>query len=73
LTFKTDAEIVELLEQYEKDTKALKHEALKMCWYMRGGLSYDDAMALTNQERIMITDIVKSNMETTKKTGMPFF
>lgn len=73
MTLKTDAEIVELLEQYEKDTKALKNEALKMCWYMRGGLSYNDSMALSNHERVMITDIVKNNMETTKKTGLPFF
>lgn len=73
MTLKTDAEIVELLEQYEKDTKALKNEALNMCWYMRGGLSYNDSMALSNHERVMITDIVKNNMETTKKTGLPFF
>lgn len=40
---------------------------------MRGGISYDDAMFLSPQEREIITGIVKENMETTKKSGLPFF
>ena len=44
-----------------------------MCWYMRGGLTYDEAMAISFQEREIISDIVKKNMETTQKSGLPFF
>lgn len=44
-----------------------------MCWYMRGGLSYDDAMMLSQSERMIIADIIKSNLETTKETRLPFF
>jgi hypothetical protein len=51
----------------------LKEEALRMCWYMRGGLSYDDAMMLSFQEREIIGDIVKKNMEITEKSKLPFF
>lgn len=40
---------------------------------MRGGLSYDDVMALSSHERNDILDIIKENMETTKKSGLPFF
>ena len=40
---------------------------------MRGGISYDDAMALSTDERIIINNIINDNMEVTKKTGMPFF
>jgi hypothetical protein len=40
---------------------------------MRGGLSYDDAMALSFQEREIINDIVKSNIDVTQKSGLPFF
>ena len=61
------------LERYDKQTKALKKEALKMCWYMRGGLTYDEAMGISEQERAIIADIVKDNMEATKKSGLPFF
>jgi hypothetical protein len=40
---------------------------------MRGGISYEDAMMLSQQERELISKIIKENMETTKKSGMPFF
>jgi hypothetical protein len=40
---------------------------------MRGGLSYEDAMALSKIEKEIIADIIKDNMEATKKSGMPFF
>ena len=57
----------------ESDTKNLKHELMKMCWYMRGGLSYSEAMALSPTEREIIAHLVKDNLETTKKSGQPFF
>lgn len=68
-----NADIVKLLETYDTESKALRDEALRMCWYMRGGLSYDDAMLLTQQEKDIISKIVKDNMEATQKSGLPFF
>ena len=44
-----------------------------MSWLMRGGLTYDLAMALSIQEREIINEIIKDNLETTKKSGLPFF
>ena len=55
----------------ENQNKALTHELLKMCWYMRGSISIDQAYALGPQERKIIADIVKDNMETVKKPKMP--
>jgi hypothetical protein len=40
---------------------------------MRGGLSYDDSMFLSQTEREIISSIIKDNLETTKKSKMPFF
>jgi hypothetical protein len=57
----------------EEDTKQIRQEALKMSWYMRGGVTYDQALQLSVSERAIISDIVKDNMETTKKSGLPFF
>ena len=51
----------------------LRSEGLKMCWYMRGGLTYNEAMHLSHTEREMIGKIIKENLETTKKSGLPFF
>ena len=56
----------------DKEVRAIKKDALKLCWYMRG-LSYSEAMNLSWEERELIGEIVKENLETTKKTGLPFF
>lgn len=44
-----------------------------MCWYMRGGLTYEEGMQLSRIEREIVGDIIKDNLETTKKSKMPFF
>lgn len=69
----SNEEIVSLLNDYDKETKAIKKDALKLSWYMRGGLTYDDIMILSTTEREWIGDIIKDNLETTKKSGLPFF
>jgi len=57
----------------EKESNDIRQEALKMAWYMRGGLTYEQAMALGVSERKLINVIIKENLETTKKSGLPFF
>jgi len=37
------------------------------------GMSYQEALFLTADERKIIGDIIKDNLETTKKSGLPFF
>lgn len=68
-----DQGLVKLLEGYEKESKALREEALRLSWYMRGGLSYEDAMMLSAEERETIGKIIKENMEITKKSGLAHF
>ncbi len=65
--------ISDLVDQMEKDTNNIRQEALKITWYMRGGVSYDAALNLSAAERALINDIIKENLETTKKSGLPFF
>jgi hypothetical protein len=65
-------EILLLAEKMDKDAKAIKKEVLKMCWYMRG-LSYSEGMTLSYEEREIVGEIIKENLETTKKSGLPFF
>ena len=69
----TSEEIVDLLNQYDRETKALKKDALKISWHMRGGLTYDDIMALSTSERELIGKIIEENLEITKKSGLPYF
>jgi hypothetical protein len=66
-------EISKWVDQMEKESREIKQEALKMVWYMRGGLSYEAALNLSSDERTSISKIIADNLETTKKSGLPFF
>ena len=61
------------LKDMDADIKNLKHELLKICWYMRGGVTYQEALNMSMDERKIVGNIVKDNLETTKKTGRDFF
>ncbi len=66
-------QIKELIEQLENESKALKHETLELCWHMRGAISYDDGMMLSYTDREILHKLIKEHMETTQKSGLPFF
>lgn len=65
--------INKLVEEYENDTKALREELFRICWYMRGGLSVTESFLLTPEDRTLISKLIEDNLETTKSTQMPFF
>lgn len=44
-----------------------------MSWYMRGGATYEDILNMSEPERNAIASIIESNLETTKKSKLPFF
>lgn len=66
-------EIDELSKRMEKETKALKDNLFRLCWYMRGGMTISEAYNLAADDLEVINNIIKDNMETTKKSGLPFF
>ena len=66
-------EILQEAEQLDKEARIIKKDVLKLCWYMRGGVTYDEAMQMSQTDHSLINDIVKENLETTKKSGLPFF
>jgi hypothetical protein len=57
----------------DKETVDIRREALQLSWYMRGGITYDQALQLSVSERTLISELIKENLETTKKSGLPFF
>ena len=66
-------EIEKLIEQFENETKALRNDILEMCWHMRGALSYEEGMLLSYSDREIINKIIKGHIETTQKSGLPYF
>jgi hypothetical protein len=73
LLSKDNHDIIKFLKDLESNIKNLKLELFKVCWFMRGGVTYEQALNLSPEERTLVADLVKENMETTKKTGQPFF
>jgi len=65
--------IEKLVKQYESDTKAIKEELLRICWYMRGSLSYSESLLMDIEDREIIASIIKDNLERTSESGLPFF
>ena len=66
-------QISAMVEQMDKEANDVRQEAIKVAWYMRGGISYEQALQLSMSERTAISGLIKENLETTKKTGLPFF
>ena len=66
-------EILREVEILDKESKALKLDLLKLCWYMRGGVTIDEAYSMSVEERNLAGELIQENLETSKKTGMPFF
>ena len=65
--------VQKLLDNMEKESEAIKKNALSLSWYMRGGASYEDVLNMSATERQAINTIVEEHLETTKKSQMPFF
>jgi hypothetical protein len=57
----------------DKEVRAIRTEIIKLCWWMRGGITLDEGFALTYEDKEIIGELVKENLETTKKSGLPFF
>ena len=68
-----DSDIVKYLKDLESQSKNLKMELFRACWYMRGGVTLQEAYHMSPGERNIMSQLVKENMETAKKSGQPFF
>jgi hypothetical protein len=68
-----ETDLMSYIKEMENEIKQLKMDLLRMSWYMRGGLDYHSSLQLSPVEREIISDLIKDNLETTKKTGKPFF
>jgi hypothetical protein len=64
--------INKVIVEYEQDSKALKDELFRICWYLRG-TPISEAYMLSYEDRVIIGKIIERNLETTKESGLPFF
>ena len=61
------------IDQLDKEAAQIREQSLRLTWYMRGGVTYDQVMNMSAAERQMINTIAKDNIDTTKKSGLPWF
>ena len=73
LLIQDNEQVVNTVEKMEKEAKQIKDEMFRICWSMRGGITLDQAMQLSYQDRESIAELIKNNLETTKKSGLPYF
>lgn len=66
-------EINQLVKDMDNETKAVKEDLFRICWFMRGGVTITEAYELDLQDREAISKIIEGNLETTKESGLPFF
>jgi hypothetical protein len=57
----------------EKDVNNIRSEVWEMSWLSRGGISYEDAFHLSVTDRKIFNDMTKRHLDTTKKSGLPYF
>ena len=69
----TPDQIEAIVEKMDKEVKSLKQDLLKMCWFMRGGITYSEIVQMSVSERESMGKLIKENLETAKKTGQPFW
>lgn len=62
-----------LIEDMEKEVRGIRKNCLQLGWYFRGSVSYVDVMNMSTEERSIMNEIIDDNLETTKKTQLPFF
>lgn len=69
----SNEDIVRELEKMDKESNSLKDDLIKISWWMRGSISYDQSYNLTRKDRELINALIKENLEASKKSGTPIF
>ena len=69
----TPEQVDELLLGMAAGLEAIIKEAAEICWFMRGSITWSDAMRLTHKEKLVITKVIRENIERSEKAGVPMF
>lgn len=65
------SEITQLARDYENYIKEIKENMFRIGWHMRGSIDYDTLFnVLTTDDRQVLNDIIKDQIERTNKTGL---
>ena len=65
--------IVDLINNFEKESKALIKHLHNLVWHQRGGLTINEAFQLGFTDREIISELISDRVETTNETKLPYF
>jgi hypothetical protein len=69
----SNSDIIKFINNFESSIKVIKDEIFKISWYMRGGVTSQELLHIYSYEdRTIMSNIIKDNIETTQKTKLPF-
>ena len=62
--------VEDIIKEYRIETKAIMKDVAEICWFMRGGITWDQGMNLTHKQRKVIKEVINDNIERVKQTGL---
>lgn len=66
-----ESEIIQYVKDLELESKRLRDNLYRLCWYMRGGVSIQDLLYnLGPEDREIMDKIVEDHIKISQKTGM---
>lgn len=65
-------EIPFVIQEFLEEARALEKTMVQVTWYMRGGVTLDQAYKMTPRQRKHALKLIKENIERTNKTGTNF-
>ena len=67
----SNSDIESYIKNLEAEAKGIKDEIFRISWYMRGGVSSQELFhSYSYEDRVIINEIIKENIEATKKSGI---
>lgn len=67
----SNSDIERMVKGLEFEAKSIKDEIFRISWYMRGGVSSESLFhSYSYEDRMIINEIIKENIEATKKSGI---
>lgn len=67
----TQQDIQKKSDNFEKELDMFHKNMLRLCWYMRGGVTIEQMYDMPPAHLEHINSIVEDNFEMSKKAGMP--
>jgi hypothetical protein len=64
------SEVLKYLQSLQQESRDIEKQVFEICWYMRGGISLTEAWSLSFDQRTTVMEIINSNIERTKSSGL---